>query len=185
MSALWLDAKPSENLLRDKFHLQHDIWRLTAIEIAISASVTVSIGDDTSGAFRVMLLVSCDDRFTSSAVKSMYPGSRMKSLKRRRRRKVREIIGRFNDAWKWKGILAEFLTCMLALRLYRTIRSRLSHRRATRRARWLPYWLNHQFILISFTDPASCFTRISLKYRDNPSRLHFYLIVTIVPDRLN
>lgn len=56
------------------------IMRLTAIAIAISASVTVSIGDETSGAFKVMFLVSCDDNLTSSALKSMNPGSKMKSL---------------------------------------------------------------------------------------------------------
>lgn len=49
--------------------------------IAISASVTVSMGEETSGAFKVKFLVSLDPRFTSSAEKSMYPGRIMKSLK--------------------------------------------------------------------------------------------------------
>lgn len=48
--------------------------------MAISASVTVSMGDETSGAFRVRFLVSFDPRLTSSAEKSMYPGKIMKSL---------------------------------------------------------------------------------------------------------
>lgn len=34
----------------------------TAIAIAISASVTVSIGDETNGAFRVIRFVSCEVR---------------------------------------------------------------------------------------------------------------------------
>lgn len=59
---------------------QQTINKLTAIAIAISASVTVSMGDETRGAFSVMFFVSCADSFTSSAVKSMYPGRRMKSL---------------------------------------------------------------------------------------------------------
>lgn len=67
--------------LGDKFHfIATRYLTLTAIAIAMSASVTVSIGDETSGAFNVMLLVSCADNFTSSAVKSMKPGSKMKSL---------------------------------------------------------------------------------------------------------
>lgn len=66
--------------------------RLTAIAIAISASVTVSIGDETSGAFKVMFLVSCDDNFTSSALKSMNPGSKMKSLEYR----TWEVINKLN-----------------------------------------------------------------------------------------
>lgn len=44
---------------------------LTAIEIAISASVTVSMGEETSGAFSMIFFVSGEDRSTSSAVKSM------------------------------------------------------------------------------------------------------------------
>uniref|UniRef100_A0A6B0U9R3 Putative secreted protein n=1 Tax=Ixodes ricinus TaxID=34613 RepID=A0A6B0U9R3_IXORI len=51
-----------------------------AIAIAISDSVTVSIGDETSGAWRVMFLVSFDVRSTSSALKSMNPGRIRKSL---------------------------------------------------------------------------------------------------------
>lgn len=47
------------------------LQKLTAIEIAISDSVTVSIGDETNGAFRVILFVSGDVRSTSSAVKSI------------------------------------------------------------------------------------------------------------------
>lgn len=54
---------------------------LTANATAISASVTVSMGDDTSGAFSEISLVNGDDRSTSSAVKSMYPGRIIKSLK--------------------------------------------------------------------------------------------------------
>lgn len=53
---------------------------LTAIEIAISDSVTVSIGDDISGAFNDKFFVSGDLRLTSSAVKSIKPGSKRKSL---------------------------------------------------------------------------------------------------------
>lgn len=49
----------------------------------MSASVTVSIGDETSGAFKEIFFVRGDDKFTSSAVKSMNPGSKIKSLKRR------------------------------------------------------------------------------------------------------
>lgn len=69
----------------DQFHSNDSVCNsisdeLTAIAIAMSASVTVSIGLETSGAFNVMLLVSCADNFTSSAVKSMKPGSKMKSL---------------------------------------------------------------------------------------------------------
>lgn len=44
---------------------------LTAIAIAISDSVTVSMGDDTNGARNEMAFVSGDVRSTSSAVKSM------------------------------------------------------------------------------------------------------------------
>lgn len=70
------------------------------MEIAISDSVTVSIGDETRGAFRVIVLLSAEvrsckyktplsalslkttetDHTTSSAVKSMKPGRIMKSL---------------------------------------------------------------------------------------------------------
>lgn len=53
---------------------------LTAIAIAISDSVTVSIGDDTSGARNEIFLVNGDPKSTSSAAKSMYPGNMMKSL---------------------------------------------------------------------------------------------------------
>ncbi|KAF4520786.1 hypothetical protein B566_EDAN011438 [Ephemera danica] len=52
----------------------------SAIAIAISDSVTVSIGEDTSGVFRVIFLVSADVNSTSSAAKSMKPGNMMKSL---------------------------------------------------------------------------------------------------------
>lgn len=44
---------------------------LTAMAMAMSASVTVSMGDETNGAFRVMPLVSGELRQTSSAEKSM------------------------------------------------------------------------------------------------------------------
>ena len=54
---------------------------LTAIAIAISDSVTVSMGDETRGAFKVIILVNADLRSTSFAVKSMNPGKIMKSLK--------------------------------------------------------------------------------------------------------
>ena len=53
---------------------------LTAIAIAISDSVTVSIGEDTRGALRLIFLVIAELRSTSSAVKSMKPGKMMKSL---------------------------------------------------------------------------------------------------------
>lgn len=53
---------------------------LTASATAISASVTVSIGEDTNGALSVISLVSGDDNSTSSAVKSINPGSMIKSL---------------------------------------------------------------------------------------------------------
>lgn len=46
----------------------------------MSASVTVSIGDETRGALREIFLVSWEVNFTSSAVKLMNPGRRMKSL---------------------------------------------------------------------------------------------------------
>lgn len=58
--------------------------RLTASAIAISDSVTVSMGDETSGALRVISLVSGDDNSTSSEMKSMKPGNIIKSLKRRK-----------------------------------------------------------------------------------------------------
>lgn len=48
--------------------------------IAMSASVTVSIGDETRGAFNVIFLVNGEDRSTASAAKSMYPGRMRKSL---------------------------------------------------------------------------------------------------------
>lgn len=54
---------------------------LTAIAMAISDSVTVSMGDETSGAFRMIFLVNGELRSTSSAVKSMNPGRMIKSLK--------------------------------------------------------------------------------------------------------
>lgn len=54
---------------------------LTAIAMAISDSVTVSMGDDTNGARNESDLVSGDVSSTSSAVKSMYPGKMIKSLK--------------------------------------------------------------------------------------------------------
>lgn len=47
--------------------------------IAISDSVTVSIGDDTKGAFRLIFFDNADVKSTSSAVKSIKPGSIMKS----------------------------------------------------------------------------------------------------------
>lgn len=53
---------------------------LTAIATAISDSVTVSIGDETNGARNEIDLVNGDDRSTSSAEKSMYPGKMIKSL---------------------------------------------------------------------------------------------------------
>lgn len=53
---------------------------LTAIAIAISDSVTVSIGDDTSGARNEIFLVNGDAKSTSSAAKSMNPGNMIKSL---------------------------------------------------------------------------------------------------------
>jgi hypothetical protein len=52
-------------------HTIHLIELLTAIAIAISDSVTVSMGEDTSGAFSESFFVSGDVRSTSSAVKSM------------------------------------------------------------------------------------------------------------------
>lgn len=48
--------------------------------IAISDSVTVSMGEDTSGARNEIDLVNGDARSTSSAEKSMKPGSKRKSL---------------------------------------------------------------------------------------------------------
>lgn len=56
---------------------------LTAIEIAISDSVTVSMGEETNGAFIAIFFVSCEVRSTSSAVKSIYPGRMIKSLKQK------------------------------------------------------------------------------------------------------
>lgn len=58
------------------------IYQLTAIAIAMSDSVTVSIGDDTNGARNEIDLVNGDVRSTSSAVKSMNPGKIMKSLEK-------------------------------------------------------------------------------------------------------
>lgn len=54
----------------------------TAIAIAISASVTVSIGDETSGAFNVISLDNREHNITSSAEKSIYPGKIIKSLQK-------------------------------------------------------------------------------------------------------
>lgn len=54
---------------------------LTAIEMAMSASVTVSMGEDTSGAFSMIFFVNGEARSTSSGVKSMKPGRMIKSLK--------------------------------------------------------------------------------------------------------
>lgn len=48
--------------------------------MAISDSVTVSIGDDTSGAFIDIDFVNGDVKSTSSDAKSMYPGKMIKSL---------------------------------------------------------------------------------------------------------
>lgn len=48
--------------------------------MAISDSVTVSIGDDTSGALIDNVFVSGDVKSTSSDAKSMYPGKMIKSL---------------------------------------------------------------------------------------------------------
>lgn len=48
--------------------------------IAMSDSVTVSIGELTNGAFKVIFRDSADDNTTSSAAKSMNPGSKIKSL---------------------------------------------------------------------------------------------------------
>lgn len=56
---------------------------LTAIAIAISASVTVSIGDETNGLFSVIPLVNGDDNSTSSDAKSIKPGKIKKSLKKK------------------------------------------------------------------------------------------------------
>ena len=53
---------------------------LTAIEIAISDSVTVSMGDETRGALREIFLVKGEERSTVSAVKSIKPGNNKKSL---------------------------------------------------------------------------------------------------------
>ncbi len=50
--------------------------------IAISDSVTVSMGDETSGARNVRLFVNGELKSTSSAVKSMNPGSMIKSLQK-------------------------------------------------------------------------------------------------------
>lgn len=49
--------------------------------IAISDSVTVSMGDETSGALIVILFVNGELKSTSSAVKFMNPGRMIKSLK--------------------------------------------------------------------------------------------------------
>ena len=47
--------------------------------MAMSASVTVSIGEDTMGVRMVMLRVSFVDRSTASAAKSMCPGWKITS----------------------------------------------------------------------------------------------------------
>ena len=58
-----------------------DDWeRLTAIEIAISPSVTVSIGLLMKGVFRVTFLVIRLSVITSWAAKSIFPGRRRISL---------------------------------------------------------------------------------------------------------
>lgn len=51
--------------------------------MAMSDSVTVSMGEETSGSFSLMFLVRLDDSSTASAGKSMYPGRMMMSLERR------------------------------------------------------------------------------------------------------
>lgn len=56
-------------------------YLLTAIAIAMSASVTVSMGDETNGAFSVIFLVNGADKSTESAGKSTNPGRMRKSLK--------------------------------------------------------------------------------------------------------
>lgn len=56
---------------------------VSAIAMAIPASVTVSMGEETSGVFRVIFLVRAEVRSTWSAVKSIYPGRMRKSLKGR------------------------------------------------------------------------------------------------------
>lgn len=52
----------------------------SAMWIAISASVTVSIGDDTRGSFRLIFFVSLLSSDTAEDGKSMRPGSSRKSL---------------------------------------------------------------------------------------------------------
>ena len=47
--------------------------------MAMSASVTVSIGDDRKGVLILMLRVTLDSRLTSAAAKSMRPGSMIMS----------------------------------------------------------------------------------------------------------
>lgn len=62
------------------------LWWITprppcrAIWMAISCSVTVSIGEDTNGVLRVNRFVTGESRETSEAGKPMYPGSMRKSL---------------------------------------------------------------------------------------------------------
>ena len=53
---------------------------ITARVMAIFASVTVSIGEETIGVLRVIFRVKAEVRSTSSGGKSMYPGRMMKSL---------------------------------------------------------------------------------------------------------
>lgn len=50
--------------------------------MAISDSVTVSIGEETSGNFSLIFLVRFDPNSTASAGKSIYPGRMMISLDR-------------------------------------------------------------------------------------------------------
>lgn len=54
--------------------------QLTAIEIAMSPSVTVSIGELTKGVLRVILRVILVPKVTSLAANSILPGRSRKSL---------------------------------------------------------------------------------------------------------
>lgn len=65
------------NNQNDNKHLPIPPCRAKAI--AISDSVTVSIGELTNGVFNVIFLVKADERSTDSAVKSIYPGNIIKS----------------------------------------------------------------------------------------------------------
>ncbi|KAH3683422.1 hypothetical protein WICPIJ_005641 [Wickerhamomyces pijperi] len=51
-----------------------------AMWMAISASVTVSIGEETNGVFKVMFLVNLDSKDTTEDGKSILPGKTKKSL---------------------------------------------------------------------------------------------------------